>query len=192
MKRVRSLGVGTVAVLASAWVLLLEANANANANGTATAAATAPAGHVAQLEVGMSLSPDGSSAGHTVVTFLIANVSRSSCSLHVYPSMKFDVNTPSSTPMKVQDAPSRSGLPPQLFTVAPGGVASFAMIFGDAANQGIKIPAKYESHCGWLRLPHVLTSAGDWFYVTTNFNLAYSGFTVAVSPVGPGPVPPAI
>ena len=134
MKRVRSLGVGTVAVLASAWVLLLEANANANANGTATAAATAPAGHVAQLEVGMSLSPDGSSAGHTVVTFLIANVSRSSCSLHVYPSMKFDVNTPSSTPMKVQDAPSRSGLPPQLFTVAPGGVASFAMIFGDASR----------------------------------------------------------
>ena len=35
MKRVRSLGVGTVAVLASAWVLLLEANANANANAKA-------------------------------------------------------------------------------------------------------------------------------------------------------------
>ena len=190
MKRARSLGVGTVAVavLASAWLLPL--NGNANANGTATAAATAPAGHVAQLEVGMSLSPDGSSAGHTVVTFLIANVSRSSCSLHGYPSMKFDVNTPSSTPMKVQDAPSRSGLPPQLVTVAPGRVASLAMIFADAANQGIKSPAKYESHFGWLHLPHVLTSAGDWFYVTTNFNLAYSGFTVAVSPVGP--VPPAI
>jgi hypothetical protein len=137
MRRVRSLGVGTVAVavLASAWLPPLEANAN----GTAPDAATAPACHVAQLEVGMSLPPDGSSAGYPVVTFLIAPVSRSSCSLHGYPSMKFDVNTPSSTPMKVQDAPSRRGRPPQLVTVAPGGVASLAMIFADAANRTSRV-----------------------------------------------------
>ena len=106
--------------------------------------------------------------------------------------MKFDTTMSPRPVMKIRDSPSRSGLPAPSVTLAPHAVASFAMIFADAANQGIKAPAKYYSSFGWVHLPGVTPAASDWYYVATNFNLAYSGFNVAVSAIGPGPVPPAI
>lgn len=160
-----------------------------SAGAPASAATSTPVCRMSQIEVAVSFPPGGGAAGTTYVDYLIVNTSTSSCLLRGFPSFKFDDAAPGSKGALTVVHSTNVGKAKNV-VLAPLSDASFAMSYGDAFDQGIKNPSSYFSTVGWVHLGNVRPTASSWFHVPTDFNLAYAGFRVTVTPIVSGPTPP--
>ena len=157
---------------------------------TAAASSGTPTCRQSQLEVAVSWPLGGAAAGTRYVTVLIVNQSTSSCLLRGYPTIKVDVASPLVRHSVVMLRSTSTAVTNVI--LAHQRDASFAMAYGDAYDQGIAGPARYESTSGWVHLGNVAPAASAWFPIPTGFNLAYAGFRLRVSPIVAGPTPPRL
>ena len=160
-----------------------------SAGAPASAATSTPLCRMPQLEVGVSFPLGGGAAGTQFVDYLIVNTSKASCLLRGFPRFKFDDSAAGSKGVLVSLHSNDVGTAKNV-VLAPLSDASFALSYGDAYGQGTKNPASYFSTTGWVHLGTVTPTATAWYRVPTDFNLAYAGFKITVTPIVAGPTPP--
>ncbi len=143
-----------------------------------------------QLEVAVAWGP-GAAAGNIGIPFLIANVSRSACSIEGYPKLEIAPGTYKKGTMRV----IRGGgmvfpsVKPRLVVLKPGGDASFGLDYGDASNQQDPYGAPCMVQNIYVSLPVRVSQFPQNYETTVNFNFCYANFEVAVTSLQAGPLP---
>jgi hypothetical protein len=156
---------------------------------TASASTPIPTCSSNQLEVAVAWGDVA--AGNIGVPFLIANVSKTACSLEGYPKLTFVPSKYLKKAIRVSDGGGMVfvAVKPHLVVIKAGAVASFGMDFVDTMNQQYPKGAACTVRYVYVTLPERTTSAQINFETAVNFNLCYSGFGVEVTAIEAGPLP---
>lgn len=156
----------------------------------ASASTTFPRCSYNQLEVAVAWGP-GAAAGHIGIPFIIANVSKSACTLKGYPKLSFTPNSYKGQVLKAIDGGSMIFVPvkPRLVVIRPGADASFGLNYGDAANQQDPGGAVCTEQNIYVTLAVRPNSFPQNYETTVNFNFCYTGFEVYVTSIQAGPLP---
>ena len=156
----------------------------------AVAATPVPICSYEQLEVGIMSGP-GAAAGNIGIPFIIANVSKSTCTLYGYPRLFFTPSRYKNHAIKVTHNGGMvfPGVRPRLITIKPGGVASFGLDYGDAANQNDPNGAPCLVQNIYVTLPVRPGTYNANFETTTNFNFCFTDFVVGLTSIQAGPLP---
>jgi len=130
-------------------------------------------------------------AGNIGVPFLIANVSKTACSLEGYPKLSFVPSSYLKKTIKVSDGGGMIfvALKPHVVVIRAGAVDSFGMDFVDALNQQYPHGAACTVQDVYVTLPVRPSSFPTNFETSVNFNFCYSGFGVDVTSIEAGPLP---
>lgn len=143
-----------------------------------------------QLEVAVAWGP-GAAAGNIGIPFIIANISKSTCTLIGYPKLTFYPGRYKSHSVKVKHNVGMifANAKSRLVTLKPDGVASFGLNYGDASNQNDPNgPACVVSNI-YVTLPLRKNTFDQNFETTVNFNFCFTDFLVGVTSIQSGPLP---
>lgn len=175
--------------LGAAICIGLALNSPAISLKAASAATAPPRCSYRQLEVGEASGP-GAAAGHIGVPFIIANISKSTCTLEGYPKLNFGSSWRGRS-IKVIDGGSMIYGPvkPRLVVIKPGRDASFGVNYGDASNQGDPDGAVCTTESVYITLPVRTNTFDQNFEADIEFNFCYADFQVFVTSIQSGPVP---
>jgi len=143
-----------------------------------------------QLEMAVAEGP-GAAAGNIGIPFLIANISKSTCSLHGYPKLSFSPYRYKNHAIKVTHNGGMifTKVNSRPVTIKPGGVASFGLNYGDAANQNDPNGTPCVVQTIDVTLPVRPGTVNQNFEATLNFNFCFTGFVVGLTSIEPGPLP---
>ena len=176
----------------AAAILLTTISAPTMLSGTASAsmAKVVPECSYDQLEVGV-VSGSGAAAGNIGVPFLIANISKTTCTLRGYPRLSFTPDSFRGHKLKVIDGGGMIyvAVAPRLVVVKPGADASFGLNYGDAANQGDPNGGACLIGSVNITLPVRPSGFPRNYEALEDFNLCYTGFEVSVTSIESGPLP---
>jgi hypothetical protein len=156
-----------------------------------TAAANAiPECSYNQLEVAVAWGP-GAAAGHIGIPFIVANISKSTCTLQGYPKLSITPDSYKGHSLKVINGGGMIFVKvrPRLVVIKPGADASFGLNYGDAANQNDPNGAACTVQNIYVTLAVRPSGLPRNYETTENFNFCYTGFQVFVTSVQPGPLP---
>ena len=156
----------------------------------AVASTSIPICSYEQIEVGIVSGP-GAAAGNIGIPFIIANISKSTCTLYGYPKLLF---MPSRYKNHVIRVTHNGGMVfpkvnPRLVTIKPGGDASFGLDYGDAANQNDPNGAPCLLRNIYVTLPVRPGTYNENFETTVNFNFCFTNFVVGLTSIQAGPLP---
>jgi hypothetical protein len=156
---------------------------------TASASTTVRTCSYRQLEVGVAWGP-GAAAGHIGIPFIIANTSKSTCSLEGFPKLNFGSAWHGKS-IKVVNGGSMiyPSVKPRLILIRPGRDASFGIDFGDASNQGDPYGAACSTSFVYITLPVRTDTFDQNFETPINFNFCYADFEVYLTSIQAGPMP---
>lgn len=143
-----------------------------------------------QLEVAVAWGP-GAAAGNEGIPFIIANISKSTCTLSGYPKLIFTPDRYKDRTIKVEHNVGMifRTVKPRLVTIKPGEDASFGLNFGDASNQNDPNGAPCLVQNIYVTLPLRTNTYDQNFETTVNFNFCFTDFLVGVTAIQPGPLP---
>jgi len=133
----------------------------------------------------------GAAAGNIGIPFIIANISKSTCTLHGYPKLLFSPYRYKNHAIRVTHNGGMifTKVNPRLVTIKPGGDASFGLNYGDAANQSDPNGAPCLVQNIYVTLPVRPGTFNQNFETTVNFNFCFTGFVVGLTSIQPGPLP---
>lgn len=156
----------------------------------AIASKSIPVCSYSQLEVAVAWGP-GAAAGNIGIPFIIANISRSACTLHGYPKLWFSPNRYKNHVVRVTHDGGMifRKIYPRLVVIKPGSDASFGLNYGDAGNQSDPNGAPCLVQSIYVTLPLRPGTLNQNFETTVNFNFCYTGFVVGLTSIEPGPLP---
>jgi len=185
MKLLRSRWIVTGAMLASG---LTWASGTLSPS-AASASKTVPVCANTQLEVAVAWGP-GAAAGNIGVPFIIANTSKTSCTLEGYPKLGIYYSYKKRS-VKVVDGGGMVFGPvkPRVVVLRPGGDASFGLDYGDASNQQDPDGAACSTQYVYVDLPNRSPQFSPNFETTVIFNFCFTNFEVEVTSIQPGPYP---
>jgi hypothetical protein len=143
-----------------------------------------------QLEVAVAWGP-GAAAGNLGIPFIIANVSKSSCTLSGYPKLSFSPNRYRNHSIRVAHNVGMifGRVQPRAITIRPDEDASFGLNYGDAGNQSDPNGGPCIVHNIYVTLPVRANTYGQNFETTVDFNFCFTGFLVGVTSIQSGPLP---
>jgi hypothetical protein len=143
-----------------------------------------------QLEVAVAWGP-GAAAGNIGIPFIIANISKATCSLSGYPKLMFSPDRYKNHTVKVAHNVGMifGNVKPRLVTIRPNEDASFGLNFGDAGNQSDPYGGPCIVHNIYVTLPVRTNTYNQNFETTVNFNFCFTNFLVGVTSIQPGPLP---
>jgi hypothetical protein len=143
-----------------------------------------------QLEIAVAWGP-GAAAGHIGIPFIIANTSKSACSLKGYPKLAFSNDVYKGHSLKAIDGGSMVfvSVKPRLVVIRPGADGSFGLNYGDAANQEDPNGPACTVQNVYVTLPVRTYEIPRNYETTVNFNFCYTGFEVFVTSIQTGPLP---
>jgi len=140
-----------------------------------------------QLEVAVAWGP-GAAAGHIGIPFLIANTSKSTCTLEGFPTLHVYPAAGNKSVKVIHSGGMIYGaVKPKLVVIKPGADASFGLNYVDALNQQDSNGPSCTAQSIYVTLP--LQHDVENYETTVNFNFCYSGFEVGVTAIQFGPVP---
>lgn len=156
----------------------------------ASASKTIPECSFNQLEVAVAWGP-GTAAGHAGIPFIIANISRSTCTLKGYAKLLVDPDSYKGHTLKVIHGGGMIfvAVKPRLVVIKPGADASFGLNIGDAANQQDPNGAACTVQNIYVTLPLRPISFISNYETTVNFNYCYSSFEAGETSIQSGPLP---
>jgi Protein of unknown function (DUF4232) len=143
-----------------------------------------------QLELAVAWGP-GAAAGNLGIPFLIANTSRSACSLQGYPKLSFVPDKYQNRTLRVVHGGGMifPRVNPRLVVIKPGAVASFGVNYGDASNQQDPNGGRCQAQYVYVTLPVRNNTYDQTFEAIVNFNFCFTAFQVSVTSIQPGPLP---
>lgn len=133
----------------------------------------------------------GAAAGNVGIPFIIANVSKSTCTLSGYPKLMFSPNRYKGQSIKVEHNVGMifGNVKPHLVTIKPNEDASFGLNFGDASNQSDPNGGPCIVHAIYVTLPARENTYNQNFETTVDFNFCFTDFLVGVTSIQAGPLP---
>jgi len=181
---------GRAAVLALALVAPLVTAINSGATSGASTPSTVPKCSYRQLELAVAWGP-GAAAGNLGIPFIIANTSRTSCSLEGYPKFSFLPNRYQSQTLRVVHGGGMifPRVKTRLVVIKPGADGSFGVNYGDAANQNDPSGAVCEARYVYVTLPVRINSFPQNYEASVDFNFCFTGFQVSETAIQSGPLP---
>jgi hypothetical protein len=140
--------------------------------------------------VGVAWGP-GAAAGNIGIPFIIANISKSTCSLSGYPKLMFSPDRYKGHSIKVEHNVGMvfGNVRPSLVTIKPNEDASFGLNYGDADNQSDPYGGPCIVHAIYVTLPAKANSYNQNFETTVNFNFCFTDFLVGVTSIQTGALP---
>ena len=145
-----------------------------------------------QLEVA-ALAPTGAdyAAGNVGIPFIIANTSKSACTLVGYPHLHLSPSTYKKSTVKVVNGGGMIfiSVPARTVVIKPGATASFGLDFGDAYDQTDPSGSSCTTQRATVTLPVRSQRYALGFDTNVNFNFCFAGFKVFVTSIQAGPVP---
>ncbi len=143
-----------------------------------------------QLEFAVAWGP-GAAAGSDGIPFIIANTSRTSCSLEGYPKLSFLPDKYQSRTLRVVHGGGMifPRVKTRLVVINPGADASFGVNYGDAANQNDPSGAACEVRYVYVTLPVRTDTYNQNFEGSVDFNFCFTGFLVSETAIQSGPLP---
>ena len=184
MKRFLSM-LTAVVVLTSMFMLSSGATST-----VASASKMIPTCSQHQLEVAVASIP-GVAAGNIGIPFIIANISKSTCSMKGYPKLRFAPDSFKGHSLKVTNGGGMIfvSVKPRLVVLKPGADASFGLNYGDAANQQDPRGAACTAQNVYVTLPVRTQESLQTNDLFMNLNFCYTGFEVHVTSIQAGPLP---
>jgi hypothetical protein len=181
---VRDIEVGTVSTI----VLLLLCGAPVNAG--ASRSRVVPTCFHNQLEVAVAWD-EPPAMGSNGIPFIIANTSKSSCSIEGFPGLSIDPDRYKNRTVKVIKGGGGIFLSvkPRPVVIKPGADASFGLNFGDGSNQQDPIGAACTTQNIFVTLPVRVNQFPQNYETTVNFDFCAADFEAAVTPFESGPLP---
>ncbi|MFI5035591.1 MAG: DUF4232 domain-containing protein [Acidimicrobiales bacterium] len=183
----------------SSWILAAAVSATCfiylgQSNSTTYAAASGqiPTCSFGQLEVAVAWGP-GAAAGNLGIPFLIANRSKSTCSLEGYPIIQFNPHSYKGTSVKTvhHGGMIYAAVHPHLVVIKPASTASFGINYGDASNPQDPYGTPCRVRSAFVTLPVRNRTLHQIFETAVSFNFCYTNFLVSVTALQAGPVPKA-
>jgi hypothetical protein len=161
------------------------------ASGTADASTRAiPTCFHNQLEVAVA-GDEPPAAGSNGIAFIIANVSKSSCSIRGFPKLDISPDRYQNRTLSVSNG--GGGLfvseRPHPVIIKPGEDASFGLGFGDGSNQHDPIGPACTTQDVEITLPVRVNEIAQNYETPLIFNFCTTDFQVEVTPVEPGALP---
>jgi hypothetical protein len=156
----------------------------------ALATGAVPTCSYSQLEVAVAWGP-GAAAGNNGIPFIIANISKSTCTLSGYPRLLFSPDRYEHQSIRVSHNVGMifRRVNPRLVTIKPNEDASFGLNYGDAANQNDPSGAPCMVQNIYVTLPVRANTFNQNFETTVNFNFCFTNFLVGVTAIQSGPLP---
>ncbi len=139
-----------------------------------------------QLEVATTWGT-GDLAGTYGVPILIVNIGHRSCFLEGYTKLLFD--TPTKHTITIERGPSGAYayVKPRRVDIKPGGIATFGVTIGEAANQSNTHVAACTVHDVYTDLP--VSGFRENYENNIEFNICFAAYQVGITAIEPGPLP---
>lgn len=130
-------------------------------------------------------------AGSNGIPFIIANTSKTTCSVEGYPKLAFDPGTYKKWTLKTYDGGGNMfpAVKPRLVVIKPGADASFGINFGDASNQEDPSGAPCTTQDVEITLPVKANDFPQNYEAPIEFNFCSADFGVEVTSLESGPLP---
>jgi hypothetical protein len=130
-------------------------------------------------------------AGSNGIPFLIANISKTSCSIQGFPELNISPDRYKKRSLKVLNGGGGlfARLRPHLVIIKPGEDASFGLGFGDGSNQQDPSGAPCMTQDVEVGLPVRVNEIAENYETPLTFNFCDADFQVEVTPFESGPLP---
>jgi len=178
-------------VVAGAMLMSCLALLTSSTESTIALASTAiPTCFHNQLEVAVAWD-EPPAAGSNGFPFIIANISKSTCTIEGFPRLSIDPDRYKNRTVKIIQGGGGifMSVRPRLVVIRPGADASFGLDFGDTSNQQDPTGAACTTQNIFVTLPVRVNQFPQDYETTVNFNFCAADFEVAVTPFESGPLP---